>query len=218
LIGLIALAGVAVASGPTHAERRSAKGPVIGSACTPVWRTTPSPQVKQGTLNAVVAVSPRDAWTVGGVVERGGNSGDLIASATPLIERWNGVRWSVSPGPNMSGLLTGVAATSDHDAWAVGFALPSHKHLVLHWNGQRWTRVTLPAAVGATDAVAALSPSDVWVVGANSVPPPGLMERSPTGTGVAGPAPSPAEKRGSRTLPPSRTMTCGSSAMAWARC
>ena len=164
-VGLLALASVAITSGTTPAQPRSARVPVIGRACTPVWRTTPSPQMGQGTLNAVVTVSSRDAWTVGGVVRLGGMTGGEIVAGTPLIEHWNGARWSVSPGPNISGVLTDVAATSRRDAWAVGFVPRSEEPLVLHWNGQRWTQVKLPTTIGAVDAVAALSSRDVWVVG-----------------------------------------------------
>lgn len=164
-VGLLALTSAAIPSGRTQTQPRSEKVQANGRACTPVWRTAPSPQVRQGTLNAVVAVSSRDAWTVGGVVRLGGMTGGEIVAGTPLIEHWNGVRWSVSPTPSISGVLTDVAATSRRDAWAVGFVPRSEKPLILHWNGQHWTQVKLPAAVGAAEAVAALSSRDVWVVG-----------------------------------------------------
>lgn len=137
--------------------------------CTPTWRTVQSPIVKQGTLNAVAAISPTYAWAVGGVVRLGGDTGGETISGTPLVERWNGSRWSVVPSPRTSGVLTDVAATSSRDAWAVGFVPRTERPLVLHWNGRGWGSVELPADVAATDAVAALSPRDVWLVGGGEV-------------------------------------------------
>jgi|HubBroStandDraft_1064217.scaffolds.fasta_scaffold299777_2 hypothetical protein len=37
------------------------------------------------------------------------------------------------------GVLTGVAATSASNAWAVGSTGRDGKLLILHWNGKRWT-------------------------------------------------------------------------------
>jgi hypothetical protein len=139
-----------------------------GRACTPVWRTVPSPQVAQGVLNGIAAISSREAWAVGGVVRVGGITGGEVVSGSPLIERWNGTRWSVTPTPKTSGVLEDVAATSRTNAWAVGFVPGSRAPFALHWDGRSWSRVKLPATVRATDAVAAVSARDVWVVGTSS--------------------------------------------------
>jgi hypothetical protein len=158
--GLVAVAALGISLGAAD-SRDDARA----FACKPVWRTAPSPRVAQGTLNAVAVVSATDAWAVGGVVRLGGVSGGEVVSGSPLIERWNGTRWSVVPSPKISGDLTDVAATSPRDAWAVGFVPRSEKPLILHWDGRRWSQVELPTEVGSTYAVAAISPKDVWAVG-----------------------------------------------------
>jgi hypothetical protein len=66
------------------------------------------------------------------------------------------------------GELSGVAATSAGNAWAVGDNGNSTapKTLILHWNGIRWSQVTNPKPVqGTLNAVDAVSADDVWAVG-----------------------------------------------------
>jgi len=77
-----------------------------------------------------------------------------------------------SRGPaasTFSGHLSGVAATSATDAWAVGStgSSSSPKALIVHWNGTAWARVLSPALVGDTElhGVAATSASSAWAVG-----------------------------------------------------
>ena len=169
--------GVAVAVPSGDAGLRSAS---VRSGCTPVWSNAPNPQIKEGTLASVAARSASDAWAVGGVVRRD-EYGEEIVSASPLIEHWDGKSWSVVANPKVSGSLTDVAATSRHDAWAVGWEGQDPRSaapLMLHWDGRRWSRVTLPAAVRDTSAVAALSSRDVWIVGTSGTPYPEVGEIS----------------------------------------
>src|SRR5437762_3576748 len=64
-----------------------------------------------------------------------------------LIEHWDGIAWSVVPSPNVSGLdrtLTGVAAVSANDVWAVGYYHNANyvvQTLIEHWNGSAWSIV-----------------------------------------------------------------------------
>jgi hypothetical protein len=84
----------------------------------------------------VTVLSGRSAWAVGEVA-LGGHS---------LIVHWNGADWQRVPSPSPSSqgnVLTGVAATSASDAWAVGYAGSSSigsTTLIEHWNGTTWTR------------------------------------------------------------------------------
>jgi hypothetical protein len=78
-----------------------------------------------------------------------------------------------SPTLASNDTLTGVAARSATDIWAVGFrqdrsgAIPIGRTLTEHWNGSAWSVVASPN-VGSNDnllnAVAAV-PGDVWAVG-----------------------------------------------------
>jgi len=67
--------------------------------------------------------------------------------------------------PRVRGVLSGAAAVSARDVWAVGTADPLGT-LILHWDGTAWKRVPGPAAArGRLFAVAAVSARDVWAVG-----------------------------------------------------
>jgi hypothetical protein len=123
-------------------------------------------------------------------------------------------KWSVVP--NSDGYdyaLTGVAAISPTDAWAVGSQGSVNSSdinpgtLIEHWNGVRWTVVPSPSAVNGSRlvAVAALARNDVWAVGYTGpwllaaqrliehwdgsrwkvVPGPNNILQSPVYTGVA---------------------------------
>jgi hypothetical protein len=63
--------------------------------------------------------------------------------------------------------LSGVAATSDGNAWAVGRGGPGPRTAILHWNGTAWTRVPSPGrAYSSVAGVAATSAHTAWAVGA----------------------------------------------------
>jgi hypothetical protein len=114
-----------------------------------------------GALNGVSALSPSDAWAVGG----------------SLILHWNGTAWARVPNPDNTSNLSAVSAQSPSDAWAVGYYCtsgcasgPAVFHaLILRWNGSAWTTVPSPSPHGTVSAflygVSALSPSDAWAVG-----------------------------------------------------
>ncbi len=121
-----------------------------------------------GRLSGVSALSPSNAWAVGGVVQSGAEK--------TLIMHWNGRGWSRVASPNPDGArsasLDGVSADSSRDAWAVGsYVTRSGKGrtLVLHWNGRTWRRVPSPDPGGASGsdlaAVSVLSRSRAWAVG-----------------------------------------------------
>jgi hypothetical protein len=77
---------------------------------------------------------------------------------------------TTSPAPaasfTVSGLLTGVAATSARSAWAVGNT-GSGKTLIVRWNGSAWKQVRGPSPAGGArlTGVAASSATSAWAVG-----------------------------------------------------
>jgi hypothetical protein len=89
-------------------------------------------------LSAVSATSSTNVWAVGHAV----NSFSL--NPVTLIEHWNGSTWQVSKSPSPGQLLgtslTGVAATSGSNAWAVGSFSngTANQTLIEHWNGTNW--------------------------------------------------------------------------------
>jgi hypothetical protein len=101
-------------------------------------------------------------------------TGNCAAQRRPLIEHWNGVAWTVVPGPDLgagNSLLLQVAALGANNIWAAGFRQNSagiYQTLVEHWNGTAWSIVPSPnsgAFNNRLESLAALSPNDVWVVG-----------------------------------------------------
>src|SRR5712692_5942883 len=84
--------------------------------------------------------------------------------------------WSIVPSPNVplrTNSLSGVAAVSANDVWAVGTD-GGQKHniftLIEHWNGTQWSIVPSPNPGHGTnrnqlEAVSAVSANDVWAVG-----------------------------------------------------
>ena len=133
------------------------------------WRKITSPVTGPGTvLNAITAVSSDDIWAVGESL------GDGITAQT-LTEHWDGTSWSVLPSPDaqtQSNLLTGAAAVSSTDVWAVGhFLNDSHvfQTLTENWNGASWRIVPSPSKAGtqaSLNAVAAAAGGRyVWAVG-----------------------------------------------------
>jgi hypothetical protein len=81
--------------------------------------------------------------------------------------------------PDQKSGLTGVAALSPRDVWAVGYVQrlgsvngtgqSGTRPLIEHWNGVRWQVIKIPAAPNtALSAVAAASAHDVWAVGSGA--------------------------------------------------
>jgi hypothetical protein len=143
------------------------------------WTQVPSPNssTRSNILSAVAAVSANDVWAVG-------NGATASNKNEQLIEQWDGKTWTITPNPTISqgdSILSGVAAISVSDVWAVGSTRvqvtngPYHQEpLVEHWDGATWKVVT-SASLPATDpnlssfnqlsAVTAINSRDVWAVG-----------------------------------------------------
>lgn len=155
------------------------------------WREVASPNAgpagaARDTLAGVAAISSSDAWAVGSYQFRTRTPGRTIAANPTLILRWNGSAWRQVPSPSTGYLsaLSGVAAVSPSDAWAVGFstsngAFSQASTLIEHWNGSSWTTVPSPnPGSGGNEllGVAATSPTDAWAVGFAGVDsPPNLL-------------------------------------------
>jgi hypothetical protein len=135
------------------------------------WSIVPSPSFATGgdgifnTLNGVAAVAAGNVWAVGSHTASNG-------AYLTLIERWNGIKWSVVPSPNPNGtvnILNAAAATGANDIWAVGYQNvgSGSQPLFEHWNGSAWSVVPGPARPGGSilSAVTAISATDVWAVG-----------------------------------------------------
>jgi hypothetical protein len=134
------------------------------------WRVVASPNPggpHRDALSGVSARSATDAWAVGSF-----SNGSALQT---LVLHWNGTRWTRVPSPNPGGnsnddALTGVAARSPGDAWAVGWFYndTGQRTLIEHWDGERWARVHSPNPSSRLDVltgVTATGPSNAWAVG-----------------------------------------------------
>src|SRR5207302_5459658 len=81
--------------------------------------------------------------------------------------------WSVVPSPNgnSNSVLSGVAAVSANDVWAVGNSgsqKSGGQALIEHWNGSTWSVVTSPnpgSIYNTLYGVTTVSATDAWAVG-----------------------------------------------------
>lgn len=137
------------------------------------WQRVSSPDVTSGGKNALVSISgvaANDLWAVGFFVPQKGPLG-------PVIEHWNGTKWSVVN--HLSGLgsvqFTSVKALTSDNAWAVGNGTSSHagkttlEPIIEHWNGKSWQEAKTPdlssAGGGNLYNIGGSSASDLWAVG-----------------------------------------------------
>jgi hypothetical protein len=121
-------------------------------------------------LYGIDALSATNVWAVG-------SSG---AAAKPLVEHFNGTKWSIvsSPGKGSTTELYDVTVLGASNAWAVGYYLPTGgghtKTLAMHWNGTKWAIVATPNKFSSADnflkGVDAVSATNIWAVGSNGRP------------------------------------------------
>jgi hypothetical protein len=95
--------------------------------------------------------------------------------------------WRLVSSPHRNGsinILSGVAAVSPTDVWAVGLTGRSKgsgqgQALIEHWNGVRWAIINGPHIArygGSLSSVAAVSSRDIWAVGQSTTYPYTLIE------------------------------------------
>ena len=134
--------------------------------CTSSWELVPSSNVPETpvTLLGVSALSPSEAWAVG-------STGDPLEPSDVMIQRWDGVEWTIVEAPSPGAFineLRAVDAYGPNDVWAVGRTSSGfgESPLALRFDGTAWLEVGMPDEVdGSLNDVAAIAPNDVWVVG-----------------------------------------------------
>jgi hypothetical protein len=141
-----------------------------GRSWSAVPTPNPWPECQDGdilwsgnSLEAVSALSATDVWAVGGE----------CYSANTIVEHWNGSAWSLMPAPRFEdgfdspAALSGVAAISASNVWAVGYkGSEGLETLVEHYDGATWREVTVAGgSSGELTSVSATGPNDVWAVG-----------------------------------------------------
>ena len=120
-------------------------------------------------LTAASAISASDVWAVGYYLDAGGDW-------RTLVERYDGTTWRVVSSPNVGAhgsFLSGVAAVSASNVWAVGTGRGDSRTLVEHYDGTKWSVVSSPKFrryFYSLSAVAAISATNVWAVGDYDTP------------------------------------------------
>jgi hypothetical protein len=133
------------------------------------WSVVPSPNPSKdpiygaNQLYDVRAFAPDDVWAAGWQWTPTGDA--------PLIERWEGRSWKVSPTPTAgSRQLQALDGVSSEDIWAVGVSFTfsdGHQSLIMHWDGSTWSVVPTPTLPDDNylNGVSVLSATDAWAVG-----------------------------------------------------
>jgi hypothetical protein len=161
----------------------SRDGWIVGYPATRMWRwdgstwrtvRAPASTWRMG-LDDAVALSPHDAWAVGGTTcFTASTSPDCFARLAAQIDHWNGRRWSIVPQPiHRAAFLNVVSASQPDDVWAAGDRVtvrsgqPVYKAVIERWNGRTWQILprpwTQPGLIPTT--LTANSPTDVWLLG-----------------------------------------------------
>jgi hypothetical protein len=136
--------------------------PISSPPCDSTWAVVPSADLPgQNTeLAAVAALGHKDVWGAG-------YSFYARPHYRPLIEHWDGTRWTVVPGARTKGdgLLIALAASGPHDVWAGGSM--ADRVLLEHWDGSTWSvmPVPTPGTSGFVGSLTVITPNDVWAVG-----------------------------------------------------
>ncbi len=125
------------------------------------WSAVALDSTPAGELDQIVAVTPSDVWIA---------ADGLNQNERPFIRHWNGARWIAVRAPfGRRDPITGFAATSSEDAWAVGaMNIRGHSRtLAAHWDGHEWA--ISPTPDGGTDSglvgVVTSGPDNVWAIG-----------------------------------------------------
>lgn len=164
LSGVTATPTEAWAVGSTLAGGGTRTQPVTEHFNGTQWQIIPTAGLgsEQGSLTSVTEVAANDVWAVGSAWTT------TPEKTHPLIEHYNGTRWSVVPGATgmQPGSLAAVVATSSTDVWAAGNS--GETGLVEHFDGTRWSvmptgTVSLPSS--SLSAIAGTSPTNIWVAG-----------------------------------------------------
>lgn len=125
---------------------------------------TPSPHtIGRDLLTGISCISRTDCWSVG--VENAGTAHTL-----PLVERWNGARWSLVTSPAVpTPQLVSVDCPSASSCWIVGMADTAAgvgRPLVEHWNGRAVALGPEPAHGGQLLSISCYSPTSCVAAGA----------------------------------------------------
>jgi hypothetical protein len=136
------------------------------------WNLVTSPQLQNGSqLFSVKALAPDDVFAVGET-----DSDSFPRAPEPLIEHFDGIKWSIVPTPEPANGMTislhRITGTSRSDLWVLGTAFSgtgvAEQGLLLHFDGDEFSNVTIPFPQNTfLGGITAIAPNDVWAVATN---------------------------------------------------
>jgi hypothetical protein len=151
-LAVLGLAGLGVAGTPALAAGPAAAG----------WQVSYTLPVQNGqpdTVNAIAAISRRNAWAFGGQTVL--VSGQALQ--TPAVFHWNGTQWSPVHLPGAAvrqGYFSAASASSASNVWAVSAPCAGCATFAMHCTG---TKCSWEPGVVDASSVSAFGASDVWV-------------------------------------------------------
>ncbi|HLJ69122.1 MAG TPA: hypothetical protein VKX16_17345 [Chloroflexota bacterium] len=127
-------------------------------------------------LSSVAVVSATDAWAVGSYANPAGAcegpAPGIQRRYRPLVEHWNGKRWSqvAAPAdPRGDNGLVSVSAISPRDIWLAGNVVwgATRQPLVERFDGRHWHIIQMPDqhVRREVNQIRAIRSDDVWLVG-----------------------------------------------------
>ena len=136
------------------------------------WSVAPSPNPGNNVnvLNSVSCATSTNCVAVGYYYN--GSTGPFLIQT--LIEKWNGISWSVAPSPDQGSgdnFLFSVFCTSSTNCVAVGeyyIASGDSQTLIETWNGTGWSIIPSPdpgTSSSALEGVYCISPTNCLAVG-----------------------------------------------------
>ncbi|HEX8599402.1 MAG TPA: S-layer homology domain-containing protein [Chloroflexia bacterium] len=186
LVCVFALGSNASAGAPvTVSTADTTDGATPTSSATSTATSLPLPLCTSGFVQVVSANAPPhsglmgigfngplDGWAAG-YTTTNASSIHTPDGARTLIQRWNGVNWSIVPSPNQGSTrnnLWSILPLSEDDAWVVGSGNSSgfDQSLILHWDGLTWSTSPHPftsAHESYLRDLHAFGPDDVWSMG-----------------------------------------------------
>ena len=114
--------------------------PLIQHKLSAGWTTVKTPTSVQGEITAISASYSKNVWAF------------AESGTANKAMHYNGKTWSTSTLPSLFS-VTGAAAVSTNNVWAVSGNSESPKTYAEHWTGKAWHKVTLPAGAASISAV-----------------------------------------------------------------
>ncbi|MGH9093505.1 MAG: hypothetical protein ACRDZR_19295, partial [Acidimicrobiales bacterium] len=152
--------------------------PVAAPGASTGWSVVPSAGrsgARQAELLSVTCPAANDCYAVGGAAPRfvAVGVGSVTSGGEPLVEHFDGRRWTSMAVPGVHGVLEGVSCVGGSSCVAVGgrFVRGGTATLVERLAGTRWVRVATPRVTGmavndsSLNAVSCTSRSSCVAVG-----------------------------------------------------